>query len=128
MLMVSMLSRRAHCEQEIRFPSCWNGVDLYKTDQSHMSYPIGGEAGRTFFFSLLSLTTAGRGRAGRWLVRAKLTGLHKIACPDSHPKRIITLFCRWTPEFSPVAAELTHMSTHRRDYVVDRSARKGGLL
>ncbi|BGP52305.1 hypothetical protein JCM10450v2_008276 [Rhodotorula kratochvilovae] len=30
---------------EIRFPSCWNGKDLYKTDQSHMAYPIGGESG-----------------------------------------------------------------------------------
>ncbi|GAA6054850.1 hypothetical protein JCM3770_004105 [Rhodotorula araucariae] len=30
---------------EIRFPSCWNGKDLHKADQSHMAYPIDGESG-----------------------------------------------------------------------------------
>lgn len=32
---------------EIRFPSCWNGVDLDSADHSsHVAYPIGGESGR----------------------------------------------------------------------------------
>ncbi|GJN94687.1 hypothetical protein Rhopal_007778-T1 [Rhodotorula paludigena] len=44
---------------EIRFPSCWNGVDLYKTDQSHMSYPIGGEAGHEIMWSIDPLAKAG---------------------------------------------------------------------
>ncbi|GAA5993426.1 hypothetical protein JCM10908_002183 [Rhodotorula pacifica] len=26
---------------EVRFPSCWNGEDLYKTDQSHVAYSQG---------------------------------------------------------------------------------------
>ncbi|BGO99964.1 hypothetical protein NBRC10513v2_001409 [Rhodotorula toruloides] len=31
---------------EVRFPSCWNGVDLDSSDHfSHMAYPIGGETG-----------------------------------------------------------------------------------
>ncbi|GAA5867570.1 hypothetical protein JCM8547_001223 [Rhodosporidiobolus lusitaniae] len=31
---------------EIRFPSCWNGVDLDSSDHfSHMAYPEGGESG-----------------------------------------------------------------------------------
>ncbi|GAA5875572.1 hypothetical protein JCM16303_000671 [Sporobolomyces ruberrimus] len=31
---------------EIRFPSCWNGVDIQSSDHfSHMAYPIGGESG-----------------------------------------------------------------------------------
>ncbi|GAA5869831.1 hypothetical protein JCM16303_001811 [Sporobolomyces ruberrimus] len=30
---------------EIRFPSCWDGVNLYKPDQSHVAYPKGGETG-----------------------------------------------------------------------------------
>ncbi|GAA5847516.1 hypothetical protein JCM3766R1_005338 [Sporobolomyces carnicolor] len=31
---------------EIRFPSCWNGVDVQSSDHfSHMAYPIGGESG-----------------------------------------------------------------------------------
>ncbi|PWZ03577.1 hypothetical protein BCV70DRAFT_142299, partial [Testicularia cyperi] len=33
------------CPQGLRtqviFPSCWNGVDLYQTDQSHVVYPLG---------------------------------------------------------------------------------------
>lgn len=50
--MASRLRSRSCCKQEIRFPSCWNGIDLYKTDQSHMSYPIGGEAGRALLSGL----------------------------------------------------------------------------
>ena len=38
-------STLAFYSKKIRFPSCWNGVDLYKKDQSHMAYPIGGESG-----------------------------------------------------------------------------------
>ncbi|GAA6061607.1 hypothetical protein JCM10212_000915 [Sporobolomyces blumeae] len=31
---------------EVRFPSCWNGVDVQSSDfKSHMAYPIGGESG-----------------------------------------------------------------------------------
>lgn len=31
---------------EIRFPSCWNGVDLDSKDHiSHMAYPINNESG-----------------------------------------------------------------------------------
>ncbi|GAA5966294.1 hypothetical protein JCM3765_005246 [Sporobolomyces pararoseus] len=31
---------------EVRFPSCWNGVDVQSSDHfSHMAYPIGGESG-----------------------------------------------------------------------------------
>ena len=26
----------------VYFPQCWDGINLYTSDQSHMSYPIGG--------------------------------------------------------------------------------------
>jgi hypothetical protein len=27
-----------------KFPSCWDGINLYKSDQSHMSYPVSSGA------------------------------------------------------------------------------------
>lgn len=54
---------------EIRFPSCWNGVDVQSSDHfSHMAYPIGGESGpcpSTHPVRLVGLLLAGSFRESR---------------------------------------------------------------
>lgn len=34
---------------DLYFPPCWNGIDLWKSDMSHMSYPLGSvNAGQSY--------------------------------------------------------------------------------
>lgn len=58
---------------EVRFPQCWDGVNLYKSDMSHMSYPVGWE------------------RNG---------DLRNGPCPATHPVRVPTILLEytWHPE------------------------------
>ncbi|KAL7423501.1 hypothetical protein Q5752_001081 [Cryptotrichosporon argae] len=68
---------------EVYFPQCWDGVNLFKTDMSHMSYPV---------------NTDDLGRDG--------------ACPWSHPVRLPTILIEavfYPSEIAPGVAVEDHL-------------------
>jgi hypothetical protein len=54
---------------EVHFPQCWDGVNLWKDDMTHMSYPVG------------------------WPGNADV---RNGACPASHPVRVPTILLEYT--------------------------------
>lgn len=61
--------------------ACWDGVNLYKSDGSHMSYPVGQEV--ECVGVLLHQT---------YVINVELTRSYSNGdCPDSHPVHFVTL-------------------------------------
>lgn len=54
---------------EVHFPQCWDGVNLWKSDMTHMSYPVG------------------------WPANAEV---RNGPCPASHPVRLPTILLEYT--------------------------------
>lgn len=71
---------------DLSFPSCWDGVNLYKSDQSHMAYPT----------------------------YAPYNNLREGPCPISHPVRLPSILLEYTyhPEVYPAITKGQNIKGH----------------